>query len=303
MRRPRPVAVPSAVALIVIVLAILAQQIFRSRTNGHPPTVPTDNRSADVAPSDAAVTRPDVAFRSRQALDDHYRKHAREFGPNVSRDAYLRRAQSLRDAPAGGAILESKRPDGVTTRFDRRTGDFLAFNPDHTIRTFFRPNDGERYFHRQVERADCPPFITHHSTLAMPPPDPSQAYLKSRGLPQHIVVGGLAGLLDRWGEVVATVQTGYPLTLDDYLNDMDLRQLIDDALPHASMRGHKQALVRLYQLDEDVRPHLAPTDRCLWGTKAEAQHGWTPEHNWWYFSVPRAPGAQLAGDLAGFKQP
>jgi pyocin large subunit-like protein len=152
MRPPRPVTVQSAAALIVILLAILAQQIFRSRTNGHPPTAPPDNQPTDLAPSDTPTTRPDVAFRSPQALDDHFRKHAREFGPNVSRDDYLRRAQALRDAPAGGPILESKRPDGVTARFDRRTGDFLAFNPDNTLRTFFRPNDGERYFHRQSQR-------------------------------------------------------------------------------------------------------------------------------------------------------
>jgi pyocin large subunit-like protein len=152
MRPPRAVAIQSAAALIVIVLAILAQQIFRSRTNGHDPTAPPNNHPTDLAPPDATITRPDVAFRSRQALDEHYRKHGREFGPDVTRDEYLRRAQALRDIPAGGPILETRRPDGVTTRFDRRTGDFLAFNPDLTLRTFFRPNDGERYFHRQSQR-------------------------------------------------------------------------------------------------------------------------------------------------------
>jgi hypothetical protein len=131
----------------------------------------------------------------------------------------------------------------------------------------------------------------------MPPPDPSQAYLKSRGCPPHVVSAGLAGLLTRWGEVVSSIQSGYPLTLDDYLNDMDLRQLIDDTLPHTSMRGHKQALVRLYQLDETVRPHLIQGDRCLWGRKAEAENNWSPEQNWWYFSLPKNPGPQLATDL------
>jgi pyocin large subunit-like protein len=91
-------------------------------------------------------------FRSRRQLDDHYAKHGAEFG-RVTKAQYLCLAQDLRDARAGGPILELKRSDGATTRFDRRKGYFGAYNPDRTIRTFFIPNDGERYFHRQAQRA------------------------------------------------------------------------------------------------------------------------------------------------------
>jgi pyocin large subunit-like protein len=44
------------------------------------------------------------------------------------------------------------KPHGIVTRFDRRSGAFGAYNHDRTIRTFFKPNDGERYFRRQAER-------------------------------------------------------------------------------------------------------------------------------------------------------
>jgi len=88
-------------------------------------------------------------FRSRRLFEEHYAKHGREFG-NISPQEYLARAQALRDAPAGGAILEAQTPDGIISRFDRRSGAFGAFNPDRTIRTFFIPNAGERYFHRQA---------------------------------------------------------------------------------------------------------------------------------------------------------
>jgi pyocin large subunit-like protein len=90
-------------------------------------------------------------FRSPRQLEEHYQKHGREFG-QISQAEYLRLAQELRDAPAGGPILEAIRPGGIVTRFDRRTGYFGAFNPDRTIRTFFIPNDGERYFHRQASK-------------------------------------------------------------------------------------------------------------------------------------------------------
>ena len=90
-------------------------------------------------------------FRSRKQFEEHFAKHGREFG-NISPEDYLRLAQELRDAPAGGPILQVVKPDGVITRFDKRTGAFGAYNRDRTIRTFFKPNDGERYFRRQAER-------------------------------------------------------------------------------------------------------------------------------------------------------
>lgn len=92
-------------------------------------------------------------FRSKRLFDEHYAKHGREFG-NISQEDYLHRAQALRDAPVGGPILEAIKAGGVVTRFDRRTSAFGAYNPDRTIRTFFIPNNGERYFHRQATRPE-----------------------------------------------------------------------------------------------------------------------------------------------------
>jgi pyocin large subunit-like protein len=92
-------------------------------------------------------------FRSQRQFEEHYQKHGREFG-NISQADYLRLAQELRDAPAGGAILEADKPGGIVTRFDKNHGYFGAYNADRTIRTFFIPNDGERYFHRQAKRPD-----------------------------------------------------------------------------------------------------------------------------------------------------
>ena len=91
-------------------------------------------------------------FRSQAQLDEHYGKHGAEFG-NISKQEYLRLAQELRDAPAGGPILEARRSNGEFSRFDRQHNYFGAYNPDRTIRTFFIPNDGERYFRRQAKRS------------------------------------------------------------------------------------------------------------------------------------------------------
>ena len=92
-----------------------------------------------------------VGFTTERHLEEHYEKHGNEFG-HLTKLEYLHQAQLLRDASADGPVLETLRADGVITRFDRQTGAFIAFNRDGTIRTFFKPNDGERYFRRQTQR-------------------------------------------------------------------------------------------------------------------------------------------------------
>lgn len=99
----------------------------------------------------AVKARANIGFATERRLDEHYDKHGAEFGRLTKQD-YLRQAQLLRDAQVGGPVLQTVRADGVTTRFDRQTGAFIAFNPNGTIRTFFKPNDGERYYRRQAER-------------------------------------------------------------------------------------------------------------------------------------------------------
>ncbi|HTZ40952.1 MAG TPA: hypothetical protein VMB77_12375 [Syntrophales bacterium] len=137
-----------AVALFVLVFLAVAC--------GSPQSPPTPSRKAqDAVESSTApsrIKRPDVGFASREKLVDHYQKHGREFG-TLTMEQYLRKAQELRDRPAGGAILEMKRPDGTFTRFDRESGDFIAFGTDGVIRTYFRPADGEAYYQRQLRRS------------------------------------------------------------------------------------------------------------------------------------------------------
>jgi len=98
------------------------------------------------------LTASGPGFRSQAQFEEHYAKHGSEFGA-ISKQQYLQLAQDLRDAPVGGPILEDRRSNGEFSRFDRRKGYFGAYNPDRTIRTFFIPNDGERYFRRQTKRS------------------------------------------------------------------------------------------------------------------------------------------------------
>jgi len=124
--------------------------------NRTPTTSASPSASNTGASSPNSGVRSNVGFRSRTRLVEHYEKHGREFG-TISMDTYLAMAQTLRDAPTNSTVLEIVRPaDGVVSRFDKEKGAFLAFNPDRTIRTYFKPNDGEAYFRRQAKRPPAP---------------------------------------------------------------------------------------------------------------------------------------------------
>ncbi len=144
--------------LLTAALALVAIVLFwtqLSERGGRPlprEQATTDTRDTTARePGAARGWGASVGFADARRLDEHFEKHGAEFG-RITKQDYLRQAQLLRDAKVGDPILETVRRDGVTTRFDRQTGAFIAFNPNGVIRTFFKPNDGERYYRRQAQR-------------------------------------------------------------------------------------------------------------------------------------------------------
>jgi hypothetical protein len=127
--------------------------------------------------------------------------------------------------------------------------------------------------------------------------DPVGDFLRKRGCPDHVVSGGLQGLAENWEEVVRSIEEGYSLGLDDYLNDMDGRQLIEEALHIAPARDKETVLKRLRQADAKMQWLVKPARRCLWGNETAQQKGWTAKKNWWYFSIPTHPGEELLGEI------
>jgi hypothetical protein len=131
--------------------------------------------------------------------------------------------------------------------------------------------------------------------------DPVAAYLKQRKVAAHLARASLEELVDRWSTTVVEIAGGYAAGLDDYLNDMDLRQILHE-LQHDLPAVWTSALKRrLRAADRRARAHLAPRRDCLWGRVAAEKKGWTARANWWYFSAPRNPGDELASDLARLK--
>lgn len=124
--------------------------------------------------------------------------------------------------------------------------------------------------------------------------DQLRRFLRARGVADHVVEGGLHGLVGAWERVVAAVETGYPLGMEDYLNDLDVRQIIE-VVVSAMPTSDGSLLDRLRAADARMRAATVPALRCVWGDSASSL---TERRNWWYFVIPRHPGEELAAGLA-----
>ncbi len=127
--------------------------------------------------------------------------------------------------------------------------------------------------------------------------DPVRDYLREKGCGEHLVSGGFAGLVENWEKVVDTVERGYNLGLDDFLNDLDARQLLEEVLSVAVPEQIAQQLNRIQLADAKMKGLMIPTEECLWGDEVAEEEGWTLEQNWWYFGIPRNAGEALQEDL------
>lgn len=133
----------------------------------------------------------------------------------------------------------------------------------------------------------------------MTQPDPVRDYLRQRGASYSVIANGLRGLVENWDRVVAEVEAGYDRPLDDYLNDVDGRQLLANALELAPDEMRSAYAARIADADKRIRDVTRPSARCLWGQIVADEEGWKPERNWWYFVLPKAPGPKLAAEIVG----
>ncbi|MFN0122769.1 MAG: hypothetical protein ACKV2V_19900 [Blastocatellia bacterium] len=127
--------------------------------------------------------------------------------------------------------------------------------------------------------------------------DPVRALLQERGAAKHVIEGGLEGLVDNWERIVEAVGEGYNPGLDDYLNDMDVRQLIEAALEIATQAQVRDIGRRLNTADETMQSLIEPAGRCLWGEEVAEEEGWNKRDNWWYFTRPIDAGDELLEEL------
>ena len=126
--------------------------------------------------------------------------------------------------------------------------------------------------------------------------DPVRQLLSDRGCPEDVVAAGLDGLVARWSSIVADVETGYALGLDDLLNDLDTRDALSGALAVAAPADAMGARAQVDSLDERLRAVSIVTG-CLWGEDVEEDDGLTSREQWWYYRRPSRLNDDLAAEL------
>ena len=127
--------------------------------------------------------------------------------------------------------------------------------------------------------------------------DPVRGFLEERGCPRHVVEGGVPGLVRRWEQVVEETAKGYALTLDDYLNDLDGRQILEDILEALPNSANDKIRERIRRADRKMRGLVDPAGKCLWGSEVAETEGWTAEKNWWYFCRPRKADSDFLAEI------
>jgi hypothetical protein len=120
---------------------------------------------------------------------------------------------------------------------------------------------------------------------APPPPPPN--------------VDDLRELIDQWAVLSADFERkDYTFDIDNWRNDVDVRQLIEEALPMFSREEIGDHALKLDEADKTFKAGTRVFKRCVWGHGTQKKEKWSPETNWWYFRTPIRSNAQLEDELS-----
>jgi hypothetical protein len=112
-------------------------------------------------------------------------------------------------------------------------------------------------------------------------------------------VAELQELIDQWVTFTSDLERkGYDFDLDSWLNDVDVRELIVEALPMFSREEMGDHALKLDAADASFKTSTREFKRCVWGGGTAKKEKWTPQQNWWYFRTPQRSNAQLEDELA-----
>jgi hypothetical protein len=112
-------------------------------------------------------------------------------------------------------------------------------------------------------------------------------------------VEDLRDLIDQWSTLGAELERkDYTFDLDNWRNDVDVRQLILEALPMFSREELGDHALKLDEADRNFMAVTRPFRRCVWGAGTARKEKWTAQTHWWYFRTPIRSNAQLEDELA-----
>jgi hypothetical protein len=109
----------------------------------------------------------------------------------------------------------------------------------------------------------------------------------------------LRDLIDQWAEFTGDLERkDYTFDLDNWRNDVDVRELILEALPMFSREEMGDHALKLDAADKAFMSATRDFKNCVWGKGTARKEKWTPQKNWWYFRTPTLSNSQLEDELA-----
>jgi len=120
--------------------------------------------------------------------------------------------------------------------------------------------------------------------------DAVREYLRGVGVRRDVAEGGLSGLVSSWETIVRQLDGVYTLTIDDYRNDLDIRDLIAKVVPIAKPAEREAVAGRLAAADQHFRNATQAGD-SVWGDPPDSSDA---TDAWWTFRWPQRAGEAFA---------
>jgi pyocin large subunit-like protein len=89
-------------------------------------------------------------FATKSLLASHFKKHGAEFGAKSAKE-YLSQAQRF---VRSEGLETATRANGDRLLYNASKNEFAVVTKEGTIRTYFKPDDGLRYWQEQIARIE-----------------------------------------------------------------------------------------------------------------------------------------------------
>jgi hypothetical protein len=109
-----------------------------------------------------------------------------------------------------------------------------------------------------------------------------RTYFKQQGYAEHVIEGGVERLLKDWEDVCAPINEN----LDEYINSLDGRRILQEALDLMSDAERAQLADRIASADRKFLEWTEPAESVI-GPEGLGRDGYDRNVDWWYWRVPK----------------
>lgn len=126
---------------IIIAAIVLISSFFGIKLNFFQGDSPLNNDNNTAVQQNYSLT-----FRNDKLLEEHFKKHGSEFNYK-DEDEYVKGAIAVINSPS--SLHKTEKEDGDEIYYDKEKNEIVFVSKDGFIRTYFKPNDGVKYYNRQ----------------------------------------------------------------------------------------------------------------------------------------------------------